>query len=599
MAAASKSVVSDTNSADSWPKWQVALAIGAPLAVVIGGVWAYKRSQRKDDKTSPKKRDTKDNTSSNTGKNTQTTPSPTKPSTSTPGAELTLLEKAQAEKNKGNKYFKATRYDQAITCYTQAIRMCPPENKADLATFYHNRAAAYEKLKNNKMVVEDCTTALELNNRYIKALTRRATACENLEDLSQALEDVTALCILEGFQNPSSLQTADRVLKNLGQTKAKEAFRNRKPAMPSKHYIRTYFASFVNDPILNAAKKTTPPPTPAEGDQVANGDKDGSPYQQALWKIVSEDYDDIVTLCTEELNLPDSQSKTEAKLLRGTLYLLCNQYDKTLADLNAVLSEEDLPKRIRVNAMIKRGSLYIQMEKQTEGLDDFASAVRIDPENADIFHHRGHHNIQLERIDDALRDLENAISKDPTFAASHVQKSFAEHKRTAMQMMGSNLPLPQSVLQSYKANVDMFPNNGDARALYAQALGDAGKFEEAEVQFAEAVRLDPENATAHVHRGLLKLQADKDIKEATLTINKALELDSRCEYAYEVLGTLEVQQGHMDKAMEHFQRAIEYSRTESEMAHLFSLLEAAKAQLNVAKNFGIQLPSLGAGGPMM
>ncbi|XP_033757911.1 mitochondrial import receptor subunit TOM70-like [Pecten maximus] len=597
MAAASKSVVSDTNSADTWPKWQVALAIGAPLAVVIGGVWAYRRSKRKDAKSSPKKRDVKDNTTSSTGKDTRSTPSPTKPVSATE-EEQTPLEKAQGEKNKGNKYFKATRYDQAITCYTQAIQMCPPDSKADLATFYHNRAAAYEKLRNNKMVVEDCTTALELNNRYVKALTRRATACEQLEDLSQALEDVTALCILEGFQNPNSLQTADRVLKNLGQTKAKEAFRNRKPAMPSKHFIRTYFAAFVNDPILNAAKKTTPP-KPAEEDQVANGDKDASPYQQALWKIMAEDYDDIVSLCTQELDLPNSESKTEAKLLRGTLYLLCNQYDLALTDLKAVLSEEDLPKRVRVNAMIKRGSIYIQMEKQTEGLDDFASAVRIDPENADIYHHRGHHNIQLERIDDALRDLENAISKDPTFAASHVQKSFAEHKRTAMQMMGSNLPLPQTVLQSYKANVEMFPTNGDARALYAQALGDAGKFEEAEVQFAEAVRLDPDNATALVHRGLLKLQADKDIKEATRTINTALELDNRCEYAYEVLGTLEVQQGHMDNAMGHFQKAIEYSRTESEMAHLFSLLEAAKAQLNVAKNFGIQLPSFGGGAPMM
>ena len=51
----------------------------------------------------------------------------------------------------------------------------------------------------------------------------------------------------------------------------------------------------------------------------------------------------------------------------------------------------------------------------------------------------------------------------------------------------------------------------------------------------------------------------------------------------------------MDKAMEYFQSAIDLARTESEMAHLYSLLDAAKAQLNVAKNLGIPLPSaLGA-----
>lgn len=35
------------------------------------------------------------------------------------------------------------------------------------------------------------------------------------------------------------------------------------------------------------------------------------------------------------------------------------------------------------------------------------------------------HNIQMDRIEDAIRDLENAISKCTTFAPSHVQKSFA------------------------------------------------------------------------------------------------------------------------------------------------------------------------------
>lgn len=46
--------------------------------------------------------------------------------------------------------------------------------------------------------------------------------------------------------------------------------------------------------------------------------------------------------------------------------------------------------QIKVNALIKRGSLYITKEHQTEGLADFAHAARIDPNNSDIYHHRGH-----------------------------------------------------------------------------------------------------------------------------------------------------------------------------------------------------------------
>lgn len=34
-----------------------------------------------------------------------------------------------------------------------------------------------------------------------------------------------------------------------------------------------------------------------------------------------------------------------------------------------------------------------------------------------------------------------------------------------------------------------------------QALGDAGKFEEADREFCKAIELEPDNATALVHRG--------------------------------------------------------------------------------------------------
>jgi len=50
--------------------------------------------------------------------------------------------------------------------------------------------------------------------------------------------------------------------------------------------------------------------------------------------------------------------------------------------------------------------------------------------------------------------------------------------------------------------------------------------------------------------------------------------------------------GCLEKAIELFNRAIDLSKTEAEMAHLFSLLDAAVAQSRVAKYLGIQLPSM-------
>ena len=64
--------------------------------------------------------------------------------------------------------------------------------------------------------MRDCTAALDLNHRYVKALQRRAKACEVLKDLEQALEDLTAVCIIESFSNQGTLVNVDRVLKELG-----------------------------------------------------------------------------------------------------------------------------------------------------------------------------------------------------------------------------------------------------------------------------------------------------------------------------------------------------------------------------------------------
>ena len=41
--------------------------------------------------------------------------------------------------------------------------------------------------------------------------------------------DITAVCILESFQNPTTLQTAERVLKQLGKDRAEEAYKVRYP----------------------------------------------------------------------------------------------------------------------------------------------------------------------------------------------------------------------------------------------------------------------------------------------------------------------------------------------------------------------------------
>lgn len=198
-----------------FPKWQLAILIGAPVAIGIGYLYYRNQSTSLHDAGDKKGRktlgDVKEKTISLDGDDKLII------GDKTDGSIKSLLQLATQYKNDGNVCFKKGKYDEAITLYDKAIDTCPRENANDLSTFYQNRAAAYEQLKKWSAVKADCTSALELNGRYVKALHRRARANESLNDLAASLEDVTATCILEAFQNQNSLVFADRVLKQMGE----------------------------------------------------------------------------------------------------------------------------------------------------------------------------------------------------------------------------------------------------------------------------------------------------------------------------------------------------------------------------------------------
>lgn len=198
------------------PKWQMAIILGAPVALGLGYLYYRNQTTKLSEKKgidnasreSRKISNSKDKSISLDGDDKLN---------EKPEIIVTELEKSIKYKNDGNTRFKSGKFNEAIEYYDKAIETCPKSNALELSTFYQNRAAAYEQLKKWSAVKEDCTKALELNARYVKALFRRAKASENTNDLTASLEDITATCILEGFQNNHSLLFADRVLKELGE----------------------------------------------------------------------------------------------------------------------------------------------------------------------------------------------------------------------------------------------------------------------------------------------------------------------------------------------------------------------------------------------
>ncbi|XP_071863118.1 translocase of outer membrane 70 [Bombus fervidus] len=552
------------------PKWQLALVVAAPVALGLG--YMYFKNSKPSSK--PSRGKSKNNLKKNgtACADKQISIDTENPPKSTNDAE-TPLEKAQKLKNLGNEQFKIGKYDEAISYYNSAIETCPQENSEAVATFYQNRAAAYEQLKKYSSVKADCTKALELNPRYAKALLRRARAMEYSNELESALEDVTAACILENFSNQTAMMMADRVLKQLGRQHATEYLANKKLIMPSKYFIKTYIITFHKDPVFSMLQDT-------DYSDISPG------FAKALQCVKEQKYEDIIPICTEEINSSDPNTlphKMKVLLLRATFYMLIGQHDASIEDFGTIINNESVSKDIKVNALVKRATLFMQLENPDKSFCDFETAAGLDPECGDVYHHRGHVNLIMERMDEAREDFRKAVEFNPDFGVGYVQKCYADYRYGIVER---SKEIIEEAMKNFEAAFDKFPNCSECYTLYAQMLTELQEYQKADTYFAKAIEKDPINAAIYVHRGLLQLQWHGNVEKAIEYINKALEMDDKCEYGYETLGTIEVQRGNVEEAIKLFDKALTLGRTAMELTHIFSLRNAAKTRLTIKERLG-------------
>lgn len=103
---------------------------------------------------------------------------------------------ATSFKENGNESFKRKSYKDAIEFYTKAIQTKCDRPEIDEAC-YVNRAACNLELQNYGKVLGDCSKALNLNPKNMKALYRSAKACIAVDRLDEAQDVITRGLLLE------------------------------------------------------------------------------------------------------------------------------------------------------------------------------------------------------------------------------------------------------------------------------------------------------------------------------------------------------------------------------------------------------------------
>jgi len=538
---------------------------GAIACVVIGGgaYYFYKTRKSQDSDTTTVTSDTSSAAAPDTVVASESNP---------PDAD------AQGMKERGNKYFKGGKFEKAIECYTKAIELCEEDSVADQSTFYQNRAAAYEQLKDWDKVVDDCTLAIERNSKYAKALHRRAKAYEALDQKDKCLDDVTAVCLLEQFRNQNALMLLQRVLKGIGKDKAAAHYPKRPKVLPSATSIKNYLDSFNKD-IFDV---------PSEDDSALGEYM----YFEILKNMKNNEFDDVLRMCGEVVE-SGSKHRHRARLLQGTLKTLMNEKENAIADFDAIIdaideSDVDGMNELKVDALIKRGSLKMQQENDVGCYADLTKAIEIDDQNPNIYHNRGQLYFFTERLEEAKVEFNQAISLDSSYIAPRIQLGQCLFK-IAMQSMSPSIM--KEANDTLEETTRLFPESSHTYSIYGQLLMSQQRHDEALAKFEKAIALSPTTAETYVHKGGLLFQWKQDLDGAEALIKKAIEMDAKCDIAYETLAMMQVQKQELEEGIKTFERSLELVRTEEEMGNIYALLEAAKAQAKATKELGIQNPA--------
>ena len=150
--------------------------------------------------------------------------------------------------------------------------------------------------------------------------------------------------------------------------------------------------------------------------------------------------------------------------------------------------------QLRVNALIKRASLHVQMDDPNRSFEDFERAANLDPSNSDVYHHRGQvrickysiclwtffifltiyfiffviqMNLLLDKAEEAMRDFARAVELNPTFPIAYVQKCYIDYRYYS----GTNDPSAFKLAKkSFEEAIQRFPDCTECYMLYAQVL---------------------------------------------------------------------------------------------------------------------------------
>ncbi|NWI50662.1 RPAP3 protein, partial [Calyptomena viridis] len=375
-------------------------------------------------------------------------------------------EKALAEKEKGNNYFKQGNFDEAIKCYTRGMHS-DPYNPV-LPT---NRASAFYRMKKFSVAESDCNLALALDKNYIKAYVRRGAARFALKNLQGAKEDYEKVLELDAnnFEAKNELKKIDQALSSKesseqnefedmvrtgltdGEKKCFEDQQLKQKAIAEKDLGNGYFKEGKYEAAIECYTRGI----------AADGTNALLPANRAMAYLKIEKYEEAENDCTQALLLDASYSKAFAR--RGAARVALGKLEEAMQDFEAVLKLEPGNKQA-INELTKIRNELAEKELQTHQYPavliketEIKNTVKLIDNPLQIKSTKPLQRIDIEEIDD---DTPDGVLPSTTLASTWRNSVSVETTETLDQDdLLATMDIPKAKHLKIEEISDMSPLN--------------------------------------------------------------------------------------------------------------------------------------------
>uniref|UniRef100_A0AAQ5ZYK0 RNA polymerase II-associated protein 3 n=1 Tax=Amphiprion ocellaris TaxID=80972 RepID=A0AAQ5ZYK0_AMPOC len=302
-------------------------------------------------------------------------------------------EKALAEKEKGNKFFKDGKYDEAIECYTRGMG-ADPYNPV-LPT---NRATSFFRLKKYAVAESDCNLAIALDGNYVKAFARRGAARVALKKYESALEDYETVLKLD----PRNVEAQNEV--NLSE----EA------------------------PTVDPDKQRLVEDQQRRQEAVLQKDRGNAYFKEGKFEAAVECYTRGMEADSMNVLLPAN---------RAMAFLKLEKYRETEEDCTKAISLDSTYSK----AFARRATARVALGKLEEAKQDFQQLLKLEPGNKQALN-----ELQKLQIDSTgLLQTEESSQRrtvQPIDKPEHL-RSTKPLRRINVEEISGKVTLPESVVQ--------------------------------------------------------------------------------------------------------------------------------------------------------